>query len=387
MGLGHFRRNALLAEIFASSTLMPNILLLSGMVESSYFKMPLGVDCVVLPSLYKNKESRYIPRRLQISLNELITIRRKIILSVVTSFAPDIFIVDTVPWGVDCELDDALNHMRLTGNVKCILGLRDILDDSTVIQKEWKIRKNYEALRKYYDEIWVYGASEIFDVVKEYDFPPDIESRVHYLGYLNPNLRMSLNTEDMLIYDEVISRKLHNPFVLCLVGGGQDGIRLAEMFVNTKLPPGTNGVLVTGPHMSLSDRRRLNQYAKGNRHVKIIEFIPETNVLMKQAKCVISMGGYNSICEILSFEKKALIVPRIEPRREQIIRSQRLQALGLIDMVHPDHLEPHMLSAWIAENIDLSNGKALKTIDMKGCERIGRLVEKMYHAGKEHIPG
>jgi predicted glycosyltransferase len=59
------------------------------------------------------------------------------------------------------------------------------------------------------------------------------------------------------------------------------------------------------------------------------------------------MGGYNTVCEILSFEKPALIVPRVKPRREQLIRAERLQALGLVDVLHPDHLTPGALSAWL----------------------------------------
>ena len=43
------------------------------------------------------------------------------------------------------------------------------------------------------------------------------------------------------------------------------------------------------------------------------------------------MGGYNTFCEILSFDKRALIVPRTAPRMEQIIRaSPRAEELGLV---------------------------------------------------------
>jgi predicted glycosyltransferase len=45
------------------------------------------------------------------------------------------------------------------------------------------------------------------------------------------------------------------------------------------------------------------------------------------------MGGYNTLCEILSFDKPALILPRTEPRLEQYIRASRAQALGLTRML------------------------------------------------------
>ena len=51
------------------------------------------------------------------------------------------------------------------------------------------------------------------------------------------------------------------------------------------------------------------------------------------------MGGYNTYCEILSFDKPALIVPRVQPREEQLIRARRAAELGLIDMLLPEEAE------------------------------------------------
>lgn len=50
------------------------------------------------------------------------------------------------------------------------------------------------------------------------------------------------------------------------------------------------------------------------------------------AEClgVASMGGYNTFCEILSFDKRALIVPRRTPRLEQTIRAEAAEKLGLL---------------------------------------------------------
>jgi predicted glycosyltransferase len=47
------------------------------------------------------------------------------------------------------------------------------------------------------------------------------------------------------------------------------------------------------------------------------------------------MGGYNTFCEILSFDKPALIVPRSVPRQEQLIRAERAVRLGLMSMLDP----------------------------------------------------
>ena len=64
----------------------------------------------------------------------------------------------------------------------------------------------------------------------------------------------------------------------------------------------------------------------------------ETNLgpLMACAAGVVAMGGYNTFCEILSFDKKALIVPRTRPRLEQFIRAQSARQQKLAEMLPDD---------------------------------------------------
>ncbi len=51
---------------------------------------------------------------------------------------------------------------------------------------------------------------------------------------------------------------------------------------------------------------------------------------MRKAAGVVAMGGYNTFCEILSFDRRAILVPRTEPRREQAIRALAAERLGLV---------------------------------------------------------
>ena len=51
---------------------------------------------------------------------------------------------------------------------------------------------------------------------------------------------------------------------------------------------------------------------------------------MARAAGIVAMGGYNTFCEILSFDKRAIIVPRTAPRLEQFIRTKRAAELGLL---------------------------------------------------------
>src|SRR5205807_10621038 len=91
---------------------------------------------------------------------------------------------------------------------------------------------------------------------------------------------------------------------------------------------------------------------------------------------IIAMGGYNTVCEALSFEKHALIVPRVNPEPEQWIRAQRFRDLGLVDVLHPGALSPVALTEWLAR--DLGPPPASRSrIDFDGLTRIPGLLAEL----------
>jgi predicted glycosyltransferase len=163
--------------------------------------------------------------------------------------------------------------------------------------------------------------------------------------------------------------------MLCLVGGGQDGDRLAEAFSQAELPADACGVIVTGPFMSPQAHQLLSERAAANPRLRVLGFITEPTMLVARADRVIAMGGYNTVCEVLSFEKRALIVPRVKPRREQIIRAERLRDLGLIDMLNGDDVNPRALSEWMSR--DLPPLQVEGRINFGGLDRLPALAEEV----------
>jgi predicted glycosyltransferase len=87
--------------------------------------------------------------------------------------------------------------------------------------------------------------------------------------------------------------------------------------------------------MPAEERDRIRARAKAFPQASVIEFDNRMEALIDGAKAIISMGGYNTFCEILSFDKRALLVPRVRPREEQLIRARRAAELGIIDMLEP----------------------------------------------------
>ncbi|PSB05134.1 glycosyltransferase [Merismopedia glauca CCAP 1448/3] len=367
MGLGHKRRNLLISQTLGASALDADILMISGMSEANNFSMFPGVDCLTLPALHKNSNGEYRSRRLDISISEIINLRSQVIRTTVESFTPDVLIVDNVPRGVMGELDSTLEYLHDRGQTYCILGLRDILDEPSAVRLDWQRRHNDLVIQDYYDAVWVYGDPSVYDSVKEYNFAPETNAKLHYMGYLDQTARLK--------FVEAASKRalesLNLPserLILCSVGGGQDGAELAEVFAKTKFPSHTYGVLLTGPFMPPAVRQRLQEQADRRLDLSVLEYFPEPTLLIERADRVIAMGGYNTTCEILSFQKQALIVPRIKPRKEQLVRAERLQAMGLVDMLHPDRLSVETLSGWLKQPDKLP--KARDRVNLDGLTRI-----------------
>jgi predicted glycosyltransferase len=339
------------------------------------------VDCVTLPALFKRSNGAYQPRRLAVSLDELLNIRVQTLLGALQAFEPDLFIVDKEARGALGELDPALEYLRHAGRTYVVLGIRDVLDEPEVVRREWAERRTEQAIRAHYNAVWIYGDPKVYDTVREYGFSPDVAAQARYTGYLDPRQRSALasGTADPLRDLDVEDDRI----ALCMVGGGQDGASVALAFADCELPAETTGVLVAGPFMPPDMRERLHATARRKPKLRVVDFTPNPDALLARADRVISMGGYNNVCELLASRKKALVVPRVTPRREQWIRAERLQRLGALDVCHPDELCPEIISGWLAQHKPRISAQ-VDRIDLGGLQRIPALVR---HAVEEVAEG
>lgn len=382
MGIGHVRRNLLIARALAGAGQGLTILLVAGAREASVFELPPGVGCLTLPSLCKQTDGCYRSRHLRLSLQQATALRSRTILAALDEFAPDVLIADKVPRGVSGELDATLQMLRRRGRTRCVLGLRDILDDPRTVREEWRTADNESAIRAYYDAVWIYGDALVYDPVLEYGFSPAVAARVRYAGYLNPCLvpRLQLGNEipGRAGPDDLLARLGLPPgrLALCVVGGGEDGDLLAEAFCQTQFPTDMSAVLVTGPFMRAATRARLYRQESRQPRMRVLEFVTDPERLMQRADRLIAMGGYNTICEAIALGKQALIVPRTRPRTEQLIRAERFRDLNLLDLLPPDQLNPANLRHWLSRDLpDRPAGR--ERIDFGGLQRLPLLLSEL----------
>jgi predicted glycosyltransferase len=340
-GLGHLRRCRAIAHSLVDADPGLSIVILSGSPIIGSFDFRSRVDFVRVPGVIKLRNGEYVPLSLHIDIEETLAMRSSIIRHTADIFDPDLFIVDKEPLGLRGEVRDTLELLRRRGTA-LILGLRDVMDDPSALESEWERKQAVPALCDYYDDIWVYGLPQICDPLEGIELPPSVHRRVTYTGYLRRSAPEKLPTPDTPEIGD-------SDFLLVTPGGGGDGDALVDLVLRAyeydrQLP--WPALIVFGPFMLPERQAAFAARAARLPDVRTITFDARLETLMARAAGVVAMGGYNTFCEILSFDRRALIVPRTEPRLEQFIRARRAAELGLCTMLsEADGREPRVMAA------------------------------------------
>jgi predicted glycosyltransferase len=352
-GLGHLRRNLSIAAALTRVAPKASVLLVTGCNELGAHGLARNVDLLVLPGLRKLGNGRYSARRLPMSGRELRALRSAQLETAVRSFRPDVMLVDKHPVGVRGELRPALEALLEAGG-RAALGLRDILDDPATVVEEWSADEMIELIEQHFDRVLVYGDPQVLDVVEEYRLPASLAARARYCGYVvHPESNHSLAVDTLPAFATRVGRR---PTVLATAGGGEDGASLLESFIQAARDAPWDSVVVSGPQMSAPERHALRRAA-----VEVgVDFhgaVLEVSSWFSHADVVVSMGGYNTLSEAISRGTPTLCVPRVHPRREQLIRGRAFARLGLLRVVEPELLDPERLRREVAALIGASRSE------------------------------
>lgn len=328
-GLGHIRRTLALAQSILQEE--HTIIIITGSPLVGRFDIPHGIDFVRIPGMIKKNNELYLPHSIKVEPALALAIRRDIILATAQAFRPALFLVDKAPLGLKNEVLPTLRwlHDNLP-ETKLVLGLRDIMDNSENTINEWQEKKIYAALEKLYSEIWVYGSRDIYDPIKEYAMPPSIAPKVQFTGYIPRQIPL-LRNRSRLRRGMGISPG--EKFVLVTTGGGGDGYKVLDTFLTmleTKAQQEFKSMIITGPLLAEELYDQLAARAHKLK-VRIVKFYRKMEKAILAADCVVSMGGYNTMCEIICAARPSLVVPRSTPREEQLIRARLFAAKGLLE--------------------------------------------------------
>jgi ATP-binding cassette subfamily B protein len=337
VGVGHLQRQLDLATAYRQRHRESAILLATGSGGASMFQFPDGIDYLKLPALrmvdrYRNWE----PRDLPLPIETVTEMRMETLRETVRVFAPDLLVADFMPAGPYGELLPALDELERNGG-RAIAGFRDVVDEPGFVSQLWRETGVYDVLRNHYDCVCVYGDPSVVDFA-QYGLDAKAGVPVHYCGYLG-------RSEPQ---DE--TERPARPFVLATSGGGADGSVVLDQFLHAAslLRPQLGGhwLAVTGPLMAEADHNRLVRQGD-HLGVEVCRVIPKLRRKLAQADCVVAMAGYNTVCDVLSYRRPAVLVPRPGPSLEQSLRADRLEEWQAAEVVRHRELR----SATIADAI------------------------------------
>jgi predicted glycosyltransferase len=325
-GLGHLRRCRTIAHALVEKYKSLSILIISGSPIIGSFDFRARVDFVRIPGVIKLHSGEYTSLALHIDLHQTLALREAIILSTAKSFRPDIFLVDKEPTGLQGEVVETLAQLKQQGCTN-ILGLRDVMDDPEALKDEWERKKAVPVIENSYHRVWVYGPPEMGNPISSIELTPRTLAKIQYTGYLRRHAAAERKQPSPVDTD--------SPFYLVTTGGGGDGTELVDWVLRAyeQHHVAMRAVIVLGPFMPADDQVDFNNRANDLDNVETLTFDSNIEFLMRDAVGVVAMGGYNTFCEVLSFDKKAVLVPRYTPREEQLVRVRNAAKLGLVNML------------------------------------------------------
>lgn len=323
-GLGHLRRSRALATALTQGDPAASAIILTGSPVAGRFTFPERVDHIRLPGVTKLPDGTYISQTLGLDIDDTTSLRAGLIQSAIERYEPDLLVVDKEPTGFRGELLPTLEFLRLRGRTRTVLGLRDVLDAPDTLAAEWDRKGALAATENLYDEIWVYGMHDVYDPTEGLALSAEAHDRMHWTGYLRREVTDASETPEQ-------------PYILITPGGGGDGAAMVSLVLAAyEQDPdlGPKAVLVYGPFLSGEVRDGFDaRVAKLGGRVTAMGFDSKIEALFANAAGVVCMGGYNTFCEVLSFDRPAVILPRTRPRLEQWIRASRAEELGLVRML------------------------------------------------------
>jgi predicted glycosyltransferase len=371
-GLGHLRRCRTIAHALVEDYRGLEILIISGATIAGAFDYRARVDFVKIPSVIKLRNGEYESMERHRGLEETLKMRESIIRHTAETFQPDIFIVDKEPMGMKGEVESTLTYLKTRGTT-LVLGLRDVMDAPHLLDAEWKRKNVMPKIAQYYDHIWVYGPPDFYDPLVGLEVPDSVRNKMNFVGFLQRSVPR----------EETTSRRPDSDYVLVTTGGGGDGADLVRDVLNAYKEDRSldhRALVVLGPYMPARKRFKLTRKASSLPFVEVIEFDNRMEELVAGAKAVVAMGGYNTYCEILSFDKPALIVPRVQPREEQLIRATRATELGLVDMLLPEESADPMRLADALRRLLIRQPPSVtahESIRLEGLPHISQMVGRL----------
>ena len=373
LGMGHLVRSM---EIVRGLVADFQVCFVNGGEAVPGFQVPSAVEVINLPAIKTDTEFRELqPVDATLSLAAVEAMRRQQLLDCLETFQPDVLMVELFPFGrrrFSFELIPLLDAAKAKG-VKIVCSLRDI-----VVTKQDQAKHEAKICRlmnQYFDQLLIHGDPNLHPLEESFSQVEALDCDVQYTGYV---VQRPQNSQLTPIDQQALSRD--EPLIVVSVGGGRFGHELLRGMVGAaellahRIPHQIQ--LFGGPFIPDDVFCSLKQAGQDSPNLSIHRYTSNFLAYLQRADLSVSMSGYNTTMNILTVGVKALMLPFTgNDDQEQTLRVQRLETLGLAQMLQSADLTPPRLAQLVQQA--LSQQPQTVQFDLDGVQKTAQLVRSL----------
>ncbi|MBB3310052.1 putative glycosyltransferase [Rhizobium sp. BK196] len=362
LGIGHMARASRIANALVKDGL--EVTIVTGGLPVPGFPGE-GVRTVELPPVVASNVgfSGLADADGQAAGEEFLSRRRDLLLQAFEETKPDVVIIEAFPFGrrqMRFELLPLLDAVeRASPRPKLLSSVRDILQEN---RKPGRDEETVKLIKDHFDAVLVHGDPDFVRLEDTFPLTAEIAGRLRYTGLVAPPPA----PEPAETFDIIAS-----------AGGGAVGLELirATRGAAALLPADISWLLITGPNLPAADFSTLSEDAPAN--VTMVRFRKDFPSLLGGAKVSISQAGYNTVGDLLRTQCRPILIPFVAAgETEQTVRAERLQALGLAEILPEEGLTFEDLKAAV-ERALAAPLRPATSLDLDGAAKSASIIRSM----------
>ncbi|WP_416068419.1 glycosyltransferase family protein [Rhizobium sp. ZK1] len=294
---------------------------------------------------------------------EFLSRRRDLLLKAFEEAKPEVVIIEAFPFGrrqMRFELLPLLDAIgKANPRPKLLSSVRDILQEN---RKPGRDEETVKLVKDHFDAVLIHGDPDFVRLEDTFPLTAEIADRLRYTGLVAPPPA----PEPSETFDIIAS-----------AGGGAVGLELirAARDAAALLPADISWLLITGPNLPAADFSALSEDAPAN--VTLVRFRKDFPSLLSGAKISISQAGYNTVGDLLRTQCRSILIPFVAAgETEQTVRAERLQALGLAEILPEQGLTLDDVKAAV-ERALVAPPRPAVSLDLDGAVKSAAIIRSM----------
>jgi predicted glycosyltransferase len=367
-GIGHLVRVSELAHGLSKQF---RVVILCGGEPVPGFELPENVEFIQLSAIYKEEKSEsLIPIDPSLTLRECFLLRQELIKQSIEEIKPDILITEHFPFGLlfENEVVALINKVKqVNPNAKIVCSVRDLIESINGGKRD-----NYvcDLINSLYDMVLVHGDEKFAALSKSFPSFSKITIPIVHTGYIVTCIPTQINSET-------------TPIILASVAAGRLGGELLDalidshLFIKSKMD---HKLILFSGAFQKDFKDKENKVSSLRSNDISIQIFNRQKYLsnLSNASLSISLGGYNSIIESVSAQRKMLVYQRefAGGNDEQYMRIRLFEAIGFLNVITSEDLSTEKLAKLILHRLTDLPIPEYK-IDMNGVQTSNRSLIKL----------